>query len=244
MPDPEVTAPTPPEAVESEEPQTAFDPEASGEPATQQAVATGATVEPPTAEKPAEPKPGDTAAADLQAKLHQAEAYQRLSEQQVAQAQVQQRATQQQQELLTAQQSWQQQGYDEAQIAQGIQQLRTVQQRETEVTLGKASLMEQARLMQEGATAKVAKATDLSSQYGIPITDLMKFNSPQEMEIASLKHSIAKTKENAAPPQEFETEKSDRTGSSRDVRMEYLATKETEWTDAETAEYRKLTARV
>lgn len=98
---------------------------------------------------------------------------------------------------------------------------------------------------------KTAAAAEYAKTYGIPPQDLMVFDSRDAM-IAHAKlwqistkntEDISKLTKSQVPAQNFENGQATVVApTDRESRMEYLATKATDWTEAESAEYLRLMA--
>ena len=90
------------------------------------------------------------------------------------------------------------------------------------------------------AEAKVSVAADLSKKYNVPITDLLKFNTPEEMQIAGLEAQVAKAQQAAHPAQKFDAETATPgEGGSAASRRAAIRSKNGPLSDAEHAELGK-----
>lgn len=187
------------------------------------------------------PKPAAEELASAREAVAQAQAQQAQYQAQAQYVQQQQRQLADAEELRTYRAGLEAEGYDTAQIQSGLQGLQRVQQQRHGLAQQQQQLRQQATIMQQGAEAKVQLATDLSVKYGVPIQNLMKFDSPEEMEIAGLKAQVSNLEQKKGPPQEFNAESAEPSASgSRGTRLAALSEKNTRWSESEYQEAARL----
>ena len=137
-------------------------------------------------------------------------------------------------ELASYYNQWKEEGYGDAQIRQSLSQVKSIQDQ-------RASLRQTAMEMQTMyIQAQIAQQTqweiaqELHQKHGIPIKEVMKGKSPEEMELMAIRHGQSKNKQAQMPPQQYDNNRPvSRSVPNRAKRMEKLANIPRELTDKE-----------
>ena len=151
----------------------------------------------PTAK--AEPAPASLISPQVVA-LQQAFAQQQA---QLQQREVELQGIRQQQELGQYQETLRGLGYSEEQVAAGTRQLQDVQAERAQLAQERLNVQRSLGSAQYEMQAKLATATHFHKAHGVPLEELLQANTPQDMEVMSLKHQLAKQKQAATPAQTF-----------------------------------------
>jgi hypothetical protein len=156
------------------------------------------------------------------------------------QAQAQAAFDQEQAELQRYQWELEQQGYDQGTVQSSVQQRQQQYATQRQLAQAQQHAKDVAAVMGREAEAKVSVAADLSKKYNVPITDLLKFNTPEEMQIAGLEAQVAKAQQAAHPAQKFDAETATPgEGGSAASRRAAIRSKNGPLSDAEHAELGK-----
>ena len=166
---------------------------------TEAPVQDAAAVEPPAPAAAAPAIPGATPSPVAQPHPQIAELQARIAEQerQLQEREFLLRGAANLDEVQRSRTTWQAQGYSEEQIAAGLRNLEGIQTERTQLAQERARLHNLAQRQEMGAKATVA--TMLSKEYGVPVAEMMKADSPQAMEMLGLKAQLAKLRQSPTP---------------------------------------------
>ena len=133
-----------------------------------------------------------------------------------------------------------QQGADPADIQAQVQHRQQQYAAQRQLAGAQQHAKDVASIITQESEAKILVATQLSEQYSIPIPSLMKYKTPQEMQIAGLKAQVAKAQQAAHPAQKFDAETATPgEGGSAASRRAAIRSKNGPLSDAEHAELGK-----
>ena len=158
-----------------------------------------AAVEPPAPAAAAPAIPGATPSPVAQPQPQIAELQARIAEQerQLQEREFLLRGAANLDEVQRSRTTWQAQGYSEEQIAAGLRNLEGIQAERGQIAQERGRLQQLAQRQEVAAKATVA--TMLSKEYGVPVAEMMKADSPQAMEMLGLKAQLAKLRQSPTP---------------------------------------------